>query len=75
MNLKKLKKDIEKFYEEFDEDADNLYQEEYQFMIKGKYKRKLKYPESFYDHWKKKMEDFILKRCSLAQLNETEKRE
>jgi len=61
MNKKQLKKDIEKFYEEFDEDADKLYQEEISLLFNKKPKIILKYPESFYEHWKKKMEEFILK--------------
>lgn len=59
MTKTKLMKEIEKFYEEFDEDVDRLYQEEYHQMVKGKYKKKLKYPESFYEHWKNKMLKFI----------------
>jgi len=63
----KLEKEIERFYEKFDEDADNLYQEEYQLMIKGKHKNLLKYPESFYDHWKKELKGLVEKQHKHTQ--------
>ena len=59
----KLRKEIKTFFEEFDKDSDNLYQEEISYLKNHKSKKRLKYPESFYDHWKQKMEEFILKRC------------
>jgi len=59
--LEKLKRQIKNFYNKFDDDVDNLYQEEVSTILKTKkYKRRLKYPESFYEHWGNKMEDFIL---------------
>lgn len=52
---------INEFYKEFDEDMDRLYQEEVSSLLtKKKYKRRLKYPESFYDHWKKKLKELVM---------------
>ena len=47
-------------HDELDEDVDKLYQEEISLIHKGKFKQKLKYPDSFYEHWKKRLEEFIL---------------
>jgi hypothetical protein len=50
---------IEKFYEELDKDIDKLITEELLMSSPNKkYKRQLKYSESFYEHWKKRLKEF-----------------
>lgn len=66
-------KKLDKFYEEFDKDSDRLYQEEVAAITGKKSKKRLKYPESFYDHWKEKTEEFIKLQVGLELIERLEK--